>query len=275
MSMDWSNERFVRFFTRDTVTWKRWSWEAKAVWGLVLRKLDRSGVIDTGAHDKPDALALIIEVPCEVARRVVPEYLASGSLVESDNGYCAPRFQEAQETPISDKQRQAESRANRRAANLRNGEDVRHAVSHDVTGRHAVSQPVTPDQTRPDQTSLKIAPMKPAHPRKSAEKPTDPRHAVVVADFDRAFRTLKGRNYPYAKADFRRITDLLTRGTPEELLQAWQRALHHQGFPTIATIEDFAKHLPRFIGTGPPSSNAKAPAPIADWSNATHGEIPA
>lgn len=46
--MNWSDERYVRLFTRDTVTWLRWSFETRAIFCLMLRKVDRSGVLETG-----------------------------------------------------------------------------------------------------------------------------------------------------------------------------------------------------------------------------------
>ena len=43
--MDWANERYVRLYTRDTVTWKMWPWEARAIFPLLMRKVDRAGVL--------------------------------------------------------------------------------------------------------------------------------------------------------------------------------------------------------------------------------------
>lgn len=144
MSMDWSNERYVRFYTRDTVTWKRWTWEARSCWGLLLRKVDRSGLLDTGDSEKVDALALMLDIPCEVAHRVVPQWLACGSLMERASGFSVPTFLAAQEAKQSDKLRQSESRANRLAASLRNDETACHTASQHVTDCHTVSHGVTP-----------------------------------------------------------------------------------------------------------------------------------
>ena len=46
MPLDYANERFVLLYTRDTATWKLLDWEARAVLMFLLRKVDRSGVID-------------------------------------------------------------------------------------------------------------------------------------------------------------------------------------------------------------------------------------
>lgn len=137
--MNWSDERYVRLYTRDTVTWKRWGWETRAVMGLLLRKVDRSGVLDTGAHDKVEAFALLLEIPVDVAERAIAELVRCGTLVESEGGFLLPTFIEAQEAPQSDAARQRDSRERRRAANLRNNDDACHAVSRGVTDGHAAS----------------------------------------------------------------------------------------------------------------------------------------
>ena len=49
MALDWANERYeVRLYTRDTPNWTVAPWEARAVLPLILRKLDRKGILDLG-----------------------------------------------------------------------------------------------------------------------------------------------------------------------------------------------------------------------------------
>jgi len=43
--MDWSNERYVRVYTRDTAEYLALCWQAKALLSLLLRKCDRAGVV--------------------------------------------------------------------------------------------------------------------------------------------------------------------------------------------------------------------------------------
>lgn len=142
--MNWPDERYVRFYTRDTVTWKRWSWQARAAFGLLLRKVDRAGVLDTGAGNKAEAVALLLEVPLDVARQAVNEWLISGTLVETATTLVLPSFIEAQESTQTDAARQRESRARRRAASMQNTEAACHKLSQPVTDGHEVSQVVTP-----------------------------------------------------------------------------------------------------------------------------------
>jgi hypothetical protein len=104
--------------------------------------------------------------------------------------------------------------------------------------------------------------------KKSPPKlPGDPRHQPLVDAIDLAFQAQHGRRYPFEPRDFARIKALLPRGTSEELVEAWRRALANASFPTIATIEDFAKHLPRFVGTGPPNVvDLRKPVPPAQFT---------
>ena len=48
MSLDWSRERYVRLYTRDTPTWDMADWTEHALLAAVMRKLDRSGRMDLG-----------------------------------------------------------------------------------------------------------------------------------------------------------------------------------------------------------------------------------
>jgi len=142
--VNWSDERYVRLFTRDTVTWLRWSFETRAVFCLLLRKVDRSGVLETGRDDKAEALALTLMAPIEACRKALSELMACGTVAASDTSLVIPRFIEAQECRMSDKARQKESREKRAVAKLENHDDACHTPSHAVTAGHTVSQLVTP-----------------------------------------------------------------------------------------------------------------------------------
>lgn len=149
MPLDYANERFVLLYTRDTATWKLLDWEARAVLMFLLRKVDRSGVIDVG-EDGIDGLAAVLEVPVDVVARALPKLIARKTVTESATSFAMPNFLDAQETPRSDKQRQRDSRERRRADAVTNG----HAVSRGVTDGHASHGPsrnVTPSQAKPSQ----------------------------------------------------------------------------------------------------------------------------
>ncbi|MCA1833017.1 MAG: hypothetical protein ABR520_11145 [Mycobacteriales bacterium] len=139
--MDWSNERFVRLYTRDTPEWLCWSWQARALWPHLIRKADRSGVIANKLGAR--GLAALVGLPVDLVEAALPDLVADGCLQDHQLGYVIPNYIEAQETPQSDKQRQRESRERRRVVTNRDSE------SRIVTERHAVSRDVTPIRSDP------------------------------------------------------------------------------------------------------------------------------
>ena len=50
--MRWDDERYVRLYTRDTTDWLALSWQAQGLFVLILRKVNRAGVIDLGRAGK-------------------------------------------------------------------------------------------------------------------------------------------------------------------------------------------------------------------------------
>src|SRR4051794_1870175 len=59
MSLRWEDERYVRFYVRDTTDWLMLSWKAQGLFGLILRKVDRAGVLDLGKLGKRGIVAHI------------------------------------------------------------------------------------------------------------------------------------------------------------------------------------------------------------------------
>lgn len=156
--MDWSNERYVRLYTRDTPDWVLLSWEARSLWVLILRKLDRSGVMDMGRHGMR-ALSASVGMPLDVVERALPELLDDGCLLQNGSKLVAPNFLEAQESVASDAQRKRESRARirERAISSVTERDVRsrdgtesHARSRAVTRGHSVPSLAVPSLTKPE-----------------------------------------------------------------------------------------------------------------------------
>ena len=113
--MDWENERYVRLYTRDTVTWTLWPWESKALFCLLLRKVDRAGVMDIGGHETHLAIAAIVGMPPGVVREHIENLTGSGAVKIASGVLVIPAFMEAQEARASAALRQKESRARRRA----------------------------------------------------------------------------------------------------------------------------------------------------------------
>ena len=115
--MDWSNESYVRLYVRDTPDWKVLPWQSKALFPLLLRKVDLSGVLETrhGAR----GVAAIVELPIDVVEAGLAGLLEDGSVQETPTGYVMPNYIAAQTANKSDKLRQRELRQRRAERALR------------------------------------------------------------------------------------------------------------------------------------------------------------
>lgn len=153
--MDWSNERYVRVYTRDTPEWALLSWEARGFFCLLLRAVDRAGVLSMGKSGHK-ALAALLRVPLEVVDRAMPELLEDGCIQVHGETVVIPNYIDAQEATQSDKQRQQECRAKRRDLAMRESVTLRDTQSRGatepsrgVTLQSDLSQPVTSGHSVP------------------------------------------------------------------------------------------------------------------------------
>lgn len=164
--MDWANEKYVRLFVRDTITWKLLSWQSRALLPLILRKLDRSGVLDIGEYGE-DGIAIAIDVPVDFVRAGMPDLLKHRVFTMADGRLVMPKYIPAQETRQSDKQRQRDSRE-RRARGEEQSEQAEQPVtggdtsSPDVTSCHQESPTVTPTPIRSEPSPSQNSPSAPA-----------------------------------------------------------------------------------------------------------------
>lgn len=158
--MDWENERYVRVYTRDTIDWVALGWEAQSLFLLLIRKVDRSGVLEVGKHGAR-GVAGLIGMPVDVVERALAVLTADGCVTICDGCLLMPNFIEAQEAKQSDKQRQKECRDKRRAdAKSRNVT----RQSRNVTEGHGQSHAVTDGHTLSPQPSLASQSNQPGDP---------------------------------------------------------------------------------------------------------------
>ena len=151
--MDWSDERYVRIYVRDTKTWKLLGWEGQTVLCLLARRFDRAGLLDDVRNGEDVALMIGSGFPIDVADRGLVRLVDNGVMKVVDIGLFWPNFMEAQEATQSDRQRQRECRARRREkARLDNASQDVTKTPDSVTSCHEVSQPVTPYRTVPCST---------------------------------------------------------------------------------------------------------------------------
>lgn len=157
--MRWEDERYVRLYTRDTVDWHFLSFEAQGLFGLLMRKVDRAGILALGKHGKRGvAAALGHPSRVDAITGALDELIADGCVAIHGSELVIPNFIEAQEAKASDVARQREKREKDRAKTLAALREepvtVRDEMSHDVTGRHAMSHDVTPSLAVPSLPSL-------------------------------------------------------------------------------------------------------------------------
>lgn len=170
--MNFEDERYVRIYVRDTVTWKLMGWQARCLLPLLLRKVDRAGCVDLDGAGA-EGVAALVEIPLEVAEPGFKSLLARGVVEVRGDTLIFPKYMSAQEAKQSDKVRQQESRARKRDAVLRRLPvtdcDVEsrtvtsgHETQQNVTAGHAASHDVTPSRAVPSRAVPEIPPLPPA-----------------------------------------------------------------------------------------------------------------
>lgn len=152
--MDWSNERWIRLYTRDTVNWKLLRWEGQTVLLHVMRKLDRSGVLDLGGVKPVEAVEITTGLPTEIVNVGFPRCIEKGVFVVDGDRLLMPNFLVAQEAHVSAAERQRKSRARReKTENVTPRDPLSHDTQPDVTPDMSHVTPVTnvtTDKTRQD-----------------------------------------------------------------------------------------------------------------------------
>lgn len=144
--MDWSNEDYVRVYTRDTADDLELSWQALALWHAMLRKFDRSGLMPV--RNGWSSVAKSVRMPDDVVLAAGRELERDGRVMRTKRGMFAPNFTEAQTAKKSDKARQQASRDRRRAEAAESAgtdETPQTPVKalESTKSRHAESQAVT------------------------------------------------------------------------------------------------------------------------------------
>lgn len=134
--MRWEDERYVRIYTRDTPEWISLGWEAQSLFILLLRKLDRAGVLELGKSGAR-GLAALLRMPQDVTERALAALIEDGCVEQRGSNLVVPNFIEAQESTMSPSVRQKESRERRRDL-IRSGLDPnqRETVIYFIQSEH-------------------------------------------------------------------------------------------------------------------------------------------
>jgi hypothetical protein len=161
--MRWQDERYVRFYTRNTPEWCVLSWQARALFGLILREVDRAGILPVGKLGLR-AVAVAVRAPWEEIEKPLMEILADGMAVHREELQLlvVPNFVEAQEASQSDKARKRTERE--RARDLANAKSLSvTSPSQTVTepsgngaSRDEMSHAVTSSHSEPSRAVLAV-----------------------------------------------------------------------------------------------------------------------
>lgn len=109
--MDFSNEPYVRLYSRDSATWKRLGFDGQTCLMHLLRRANAIGVIELGDLAPWQAAAVLCDVPEGIARAGVDKLIQLGCAAHSGGKLVFPRYLDAQNAAASDAQRKRESRA--------------------------------------------------------------------------------------------------------------------------------------------------------------------
>lgn len=175
-TMNWADERYVRLYTRETAEWLAMCWEAKALFGLLLRKADRTGMVAVKlGPNRARLVGGLTGLPVEVAHAGLSDMLADGCLVETDTGYLFRNFIEAQEAEASDAKRAREYRErirDKELAGITERDDSSRLPSRIVTERSPAFENVTPSLAVPSVPSRAVK--EEEGPRRTAQNSTAP-----------------------------------------------------------------------------------------------------
>ena len=147
--MDWSNEPFVKLYTRDTADDIALSWDARGVWYELLRKVDRAGVLSLGRRGLA-GLPALLRGTVEAVTLGLQDLLEDGRVEMHGNCIVIPNFIEAQKSVQNDRARKELERARRRdmaragqlaATRKRVTEEVATLVNGCSIGRYGSSEP--------------------------------------------------------------------------------------------------------------------------------------
>ena len=146
--MRWADEDWVKLYTRDTPDFLALSFEAQALFVLLLRKVDRAGLLPLGKRGRASIFLAIGQAHRAAdLNHALEELMADGCvLVDEERRVMVVRnYAEAQAARASDAARKRAERARDSAEASKSalfGENC-HAESHAVTQSHAESHAVT------------------------------------------------------------------------------------------------------------------------------------
>lgn len=280
--MRWEDERYVRLYTRDTPEWALMSWQARGLFGLLLRIVDRAGIIRLGKAGAR-GLSVLLRAPEDVVQAAVEEWVADGMVRVQGEILVIPNFVEAQEANQSDKARKRTERERARdkaSAQIDASQTIEtKELSHAVTRGHTESQAVTPNHAVPCRAVPPVPSISTANAvasqgefrgiatveeageviaktkkRKKREETPDPRFQTLKEKLVEKIEAATGTKYGWQNGDPAAIKRLMGFGADEEVLRRLDNGLRATGFGHTSTISQLAAkwNEPAVRGAGPP-----------------------
>lgn len=233
--MRWEDESYVKLYTRDTPTWKAMNWQARCVWPLLMRKLDKAGLMECGELGR-SAVALMVELPDEVVIPGLERLEKLGVITWHGTTLEAPKFEEAQEAKKTELLKKRDQR--QRARDVARAQAMREASSQPPENIQGVSPGVpqcpkvspdvplqTPQTPQPRHPSPAEAapPAKKPEPARVEEHPPPPDVEWFVWSQGAAEVAVPGRFPEHPPPEYREWYPRATKavGSPERLAAAW------------------------------------------------------
>lgn len=139
MSLCWPEERYVRLYTRDTIEWDMMPWQSRALFPLLIRKVDRAGLLELGKYGAR-GLASKVGLPVEVVEPGLAGLIEDGCVAKTGTTIVVPNFIEAQEATATDAARAKAYRERKRAEALDAPSRNVTQTSRTVTDRHDANE---------------------------------------------------------------------------------------------------------------------------------------
>lgn len=199
--MDFSDEPYVRKYTRKTVTNRLLGWEGRAVLDAMLGEFDPAGIFEIRG-DAARCIVAVTEIPLEVVKVALQRLIETETWVVTARSITWPTYEEAQNCMRSDRIRKRESRRARSAQSVTGADATGRAVTN-VTSGHAESREVT------------LPPSAPSHPSPLPVLPVrDPERAHEVTEV----RPVPGLHRVVGAGGVARVYSLPTEEPPKEYL---------------------------------------------------------
>ena len=133
----WNDDTWVKLYRQDSADWLDWTWRGRAVFCLLLRKVDRSGRYGLGRRDDADYyVARLIDMDQDLVAEGLEELQATGTVrIVTDEGDGSraieiPNYTAAHPRTKTSAERMREYRARKKKSDASDGCD-------EVTSRYA------------------------------------------------------------------------------------------------------------------------------------------